>query len=136
MGLSHELVGPKILAKIQIYILTRVELLFTLCSEIPCNCWKRITVLWSGYLIFINVGKSFYLITFVHEATIISDWLGIKGEGKVEIRIWSFLFLLSCSFWFQYEIRFYNLTLVNLSEVQTSAREFSHGQKSWLLALT
>ena len=29
--------------------------------------------LWSGYLIFINVGKSFYLITFVHEATIISD---------------------------------------------------------------
>ena len=36
MGLSHEHVGPKILAKIQIYILTRAELLFTLCSEIPC----------------------------------------------------------------------------------------------------
>ena len=57
--------------------------------------------LWSGYLIFIIVGKSFYLITFVHEATIISHWQGIKGKGKVEMnRIWSFLFLLSCSFWF------------------------------------
>ena len=36
MGLSHEHVGPKILAKIQIYIITSAELLFTLCSEIPC----------------------------------------------------------------------------------------------------
>ena len=35
MGLSHEHVGPKILEKVQIYILTRAELLFTLCSEIP-----------------------------------------------------------------------------------------------------
>ena len=37
MGLSHEHAGPKILAKIQIYILTRAELLFTLCYEIPCT---------------------------------------------------------------------------------------------------
>jgi hypothetical protein len=37
MGLSHEHVEPKILAKIQIYILPRAELLFTLCSEIPCT---------------------------------------------------------------------------------------------------
>ena len=36
MGLSHEHIGPKILAKIQIYTLTRAELLFTLCDEIPC----------------------------------------------------------------------------------------------------
>ena len=36
MGLSHEHVGPKILAKIKIYILTRAELLFHLCYEIPC----------------------------------------------------------------------------------------------------
>ena len=35
MGLSNKQVGPKLLAKIQIYILTRAELLFTLCSEIP-----------------------------------------------------------------------------------------------------
>jgi hypothetical protein len=37
MGLSHEHVGPKILAKIQNYILARSELLFTICSEIPCR---------------------------------------------------------------------------------------------------
>ena len=30
-------VGPKILAKIKIYVLTRAELLFHLCYEIPCN---------------------------------------------------------------------------------------------------
>ena len=34
MGLSNGQVGPKILAKIKIYILTRAELLFTLCYEI------------------------------------------------------------------------------------------------------
>ena len=37
MGLSHEDVGPKLLAKIKSYILTRAELLFHLCYEIPCN---------------------------------------------------------------------------------------------------
>ena len=36
MGLSHEHVGPKILATIKIYILTRAELLCRLCYEIPC----------------------------------------------------------------------------------------------------
>ena len=36
MGLTNEHVGPKILAKIKIYVLTRAELLFTLCYEIPC----------------------------------------------------------------------------------------------------
>ena len=38
MGLTNEHVGPKILAKIKIYVLTRVELLFNLCYEIPCRC--------------------------------------------------------------------------------------------------
>ena len=37
MPLSHEHVGSKIPAKIQIYILSRAELLITLCYEIPCN---------------------------------------------------------------------------------------------------
>ena len=39
MGLTNEHVGPKLLAKIKIYVLTRAELLFTLCYEIeiPCN---------------------------------------------------------------------------------------------------
>ena len=39
MGLTNENVGPKILAKIKIYVLTRAELLFTLCYEIPCIRW-------------------------------------------------------------------------------------------------
>ena len=37
MGLTNEHVGPKILAKIKIYVLTRAELLITLCYEIPCS---------------------------------------------------------------------------------------------------
>ena len=37
MCLTNEHVGPKILAKIKIYVLTRAELLFTLCYEIPCR---------------------------------------------------------------------------------------------------
>ena len=37
MGLTNENVGPKILAKIKIYVLTRAELLFPLCYEIPCT---------------------------------------------------------------------------------------------------
>ena len=36
MSLSHEHIGPKISAKIKIYILIRAELLFPLCYEIPC----------------------------------------------------------------------------------------------------
>jgi hypothetical protein len=36
MGLTTEHVGPKILAKTKIYVLTRAELLFNLCYEIPC----------------------------------------------------------------------------------------------------
>ena len=36
MGLINEHVGPKILAKIKIYVLTRAELLFQVCYEIPC----------------------------------------------------------------------------------------------------
>ena len=36
MGLTNEHVRPKILAKIKIYVLTRAELLITLCFEIPC----------------------------------------------------------------------------------------------------
>ena len=36
MSISHEHAGPKISAKIKIYFLTRVELLCSLCYEIPC----------------------------------------------------------------------------------------------------
>ena len=36
MGLTNEHVEPKILAKIQIYVPNRAELLITLCYETPC----------------------------------------------------------------------------------------------------
>jgi hypothetical protein len=44
MSLSHEHVGPKILGKIQTYVLTRAELLFTLCYEIPCITEQTVLV--------------------------------------------------------------------------------------------
>ena len=37
MPLSHEQVESKIFAKIKMYTLTRAELLFNLCYEIPCT---------------------------------------------------------------------------------------------------
>ena len=46
MGLTNENVGPKILAKIKIYVLTRAELLFKVCYEIPCICeWISFVVM-------------------------------------------------------------------------------------------
>ena len=45
MGLTNEHVGPKILAKIKIYVLTRAELLITLCYEIPCSLTHLSTVI-------------------------------------------------------------------------------------------
>ena len=39
MALSHEHVGSKIPAKINTDMLTRTELLITLCYEIPCS-WE------------------------------------------------------------------------------------------------
>ena len=51
MPLSHEHVGSKILAKIKIYVLTRAELLFNLCYEIPCSHWR-------GFLTFIQISHA------------------------------------------------------------------------------
>jgi hypothetical protein len=44
MSLSHELLGPKILAKIKIYLLNRAELLFLFAMRYPV----RLAVLLSG----------------------------------------------------------------------------------------
>ena len=41
MGLTNEHVGPKVLQKIKIYVLTRAELLFKVCYEIPCITYKK-----------------------------------------------------------------------------------------------
>ena len=43
MCLTNEHVGPKILAKTKIYILTRAELLFKVCYEIPCITGKSLS---------------------------------------------------------------------------------------------
>ena len=48
MGLTNENVGPKILAKIKIYVLTRAELLFKVCYEIPCSMRRVFAHFWKN----------------------------------------------------------------------------------------
>ena len=52
MGLTSEHVGSKILAKIKGYVLTRAELLITLCYEIPCSkyCSRQVDFCKKNYL--------------------------------------------------------------------------------------
>ena len=50
MRLTPQRVGPTILGKIKIYVLTRAELLFPLCYEIPCI----------RYLIYLNSFVHFF----------------------------------------------------------------------------
>ena len=45
MSLSHEHVGPTISGKIKVYVLTRGELLFPLCYEIPCTSTATATLM-------------------------------------------------------------------------------------------
>ena len=67
MGLTNEHVGPWILAKIKSYVLTRAELLITLCYEIPCrseSMWAEIRFtsglfeFWSDYIT--KIKKTFF----------------------------------------------------------------------------
>ena len=58
MGLTNEHVGPKILAKIKIYVLTRAELLFTLCYEIPCTMLEGFMIINCLGLIEIDTSNS------------------------------------------------------------------------------
>ena len=51
MGLTNENVGPKILAKIKIYVLTRAELLFPLCYEIPCRLGQKYKNIFIRFLV-------------------------------------------------------------------------------------
>ena len=39
---SQEYIGPLIQEKMQLYTLTRAELLYTLCYEIPCTLMQNI----------------------------------------------------------------------------------------------
>ena len=52
MGLTNEHVGPKVLSKIKIYVLTRAELLFKVCYEIPCSIFLIVHILKSLFKIF------------------------------------------------------------------------------------
>ena len=60
MPLSHEHIGSKILTRIKIYILTRAELLFNLCYEIPCSFQS------SAHLMHQNFRPSFSPYSFLH----------------------------------------------------------------------
>ena len=57
MGLTNEHVGPKILAKIKIYVLTRAELLFQVCYEIPCK-WNSCRGNYSSEKLFVAIRYS------------------------------------------------------------------------------
>ena len=65
MPLSHEHVESKIPAKIQIYILTRAELLITLCYEIPCTIHLTWNVLRSLLLLCTLEPKLCFLTTYL-----------------------------------------------------------------------
>ena len=57
-GVSQEYIGPLILEKIQMYILIRAELLYTLCHEIPCS--NRVVLfvsIWSLFALY-TLGKA------------------------------------------------------------------------------
>ena len=84
MGLSHGHVGPNILAKIQIYILTKAELLFTLCSEIPCISNRKYTLIKSTFNLIFN------LLIFLY--------LGNKTASIRLIFITSFALIVHCTF--------------------------------------
>ena len=68
MPLSHEHVGSKILAKIKMYTLTRAELLFNLCYEIPCSLPKSgWAIAHSAHLILMLLSSK-YQISKIYEA--------------------------------------------------------------------
>ena len=57
MPLSHEHVGSKILANIKMYTLTRAELLFNLCYEIPCSTYTALLSLLVTYFNRTNISN-------------------------------------------------------------------------------
>ena len=73
MSLSHEHVGLKILAKIKINTLTRAELLFPLCYEIPCNREKERFFLHISALAFKNGLKAILLGYLTNQSPLYFD---------------------------------------------------------------
>ena len=58
MSLTNEHVGPKILAKIKIYVLTRAKLLFHFCYEIPCSTSHKSYILQKNFVSIIQLHLS------------------------------------------------------------------------------
>ena len=76
MGISHEHVGPKISAKIKIYILTRAELLCSLCYEIPCSSFQNNNVQWK------NSNMYCLLFIFIYIQPGILDTIDLKAGAQ------------------------------------------------------
>ena len=69
MGLSHDHVGPTIWAKIKIYILTRDNLLYPLCYEIPCT--SKLQANDEIEITYIDVSRWIWPLCWVHINAII-----------------------------------------------------------------
>ena len=74
-GVFQEHIGPLILTKIQIYILTSAELLYTLCYEIPCIRHKNYDRnSWRNHIITFGTFSHFWTILQVVELTSSHFW--------------------------------------------------------------
>ena len=101
MGLTNEHVGPKTLAKIKIYVLTRTELLITLCYEIPCIfvAFLQIWTLQKNEVIVKSRAVDQSTIQFWNFLVIkciliaISDWLNLLKEITNEGYCYYFFFI-------------------------------------------
>ena len=74
MSLSQEHVEFKISAKIKTYILTRAELLFSLCYEIPCTT----------YLISVLLNQDCYIYLYIEKTIFIENWTKTFHFVKVD----------------------------------------------------
>ena len=74
MVLSHEDVGLEILAKIKIHLLTRAELLCSLCYEIPCTT----------YLISVLLNQDCYIYLYIEKTIFIENWTKTFHFVKVD----------------------------------------------------
>ena len=78
MGLTNENLGTKILAKIKIYVLTRGELLFHVCYEIPCKFPSFADFFFR--MLHLKLGKSHYLLQASYKRFYAKRKVGRKFE--------------------------------------------------------
>ena len=97
MPVNNEQVGPKILAKIKIYVLTRAELLFNLCYEIPCmQTIHDFDSKFRGKLLNLIIANTKYICNSIfvnlYENTIVGTYA--KGKSMVNLYIVNVVFNL------------------------------------------